>query len=142
MKRENDSKDNDFSVFKKLKIDGLLTVSNNGNDVKIPEIHETKENQLILKHNSGENDCTPNVEVSVKNDQIPKAIASTNTTSPCDLKVCSPSPNKLFNIEADAAEDKGSRHTMEDASVVLLDASLDYPGKLRFFCIYIFRHLP
>ncbi|KAE9600243.1 hypothetical protein Lal_00046291 [Lupinus albus] len=43
-----------------------------------------------------------------------------------------------FNIEADVAEDKGSRHTMEDAWVVLLDASLDYPGKLRcaHFAIY------
>lgn len=43
-----------------------------------------------------------------------------------------------FLVEADAAEDKGSRHTMEDASVVLLDASLDYPGKLRcaHFAIY------
>jgi len=38
-----------------------------------------------------------------------------------------------FLVEADAAEDKGSRLTMEDAWVVLLDASLDYPGKLRFF---------
>ncbi|RDX92585.1 putative protein phosphatase 2C 8, partial [Mucuna pruriens] len=43
-----------------------------------------------------------------------------------------------FLIEADAAEDKGSRHTMEDAWVVLLDASLDYPGNLRcaHFAIY------
>ncbi|KAL2321147.1 hypothetical protein Fmac_030116 [Flemingia macrophylla] len=43
-----------------------------------------------------------------------------------------------FFIEADAAEDKGSRHTMEDAWVVLLDATLDYPGKLRcaHFAIY------
>ncbi|XP_064982537.1 probable protein phosphatase 2C 67 isoform X1 [Musa acuminata AAA Group] len=41
-------------------------------------------------------------------------------------------------IEADAAEDKGSRHTMEDASVVLLDASLESPGKLRcaHFAVY------
>lgn len=37
-----------------------------------------------------------------------------------------------FNIEADVAEDKGSRHTMEDAWVVLLDASSDSPGNLRF----------
>ena len=42
-----------------------------------------------------------------------------------------------FDIEADAAEDKGSRHTMEDSWVVLLDASLDYPGKLRFFSYFI-----
>lgn len=43
-----------------------------------------------------------------------------------------------FKIEADAAEDKGSRHTMEDAWVLLLDASLDSPGKLRcaHFAIY------
>ncbi|KAK7271210.1 hypothetical protein RJT34_26920 [Clitoria ternatea] len=43
-----------------------------------------------------------------------------------------------FHIEADAAEDKGSRHTMEDAWVVLLDATLDYPGNLRcaHFAIY------
>ncbi|XP_027167506.1 probable protein phosphatase 2C 8 [Coffea eugenioides] len=43
-----------------------------------------------------------------------------------------------FAVEADAAEDKGSRHTMEDAWVVLQDASLDFPGKLRcaHFAIY------
>ena len=41
-----------------------------------------------------------------------------------------------FVIEADAAEDKGSRHTMEDAWVLLLDASLDFPGKLRFLVVY------
>lgn len=37
-----------------------------------------------------------------------------------------------FRIEADAAEDKGLRHTMEDEWVVLLDAARDYPGSLRF----------
>ncbi|XP_021802768.1 probable protein phosphatase 2C 8 isoform X1 [Prunus avium] len=43
-----------------------------------------------------------------------------------------------FKIEADAAEDKGLRHAMEDAWAVLLDASLDFPGKLRcaHFAIY------
>ncbi|KAL5544895.1 hypothetical protein UlMin_008679 [Ulmus minor] len=43
-----------------------------------------------------------------------------------------------FEIEANAAEDKGSRHTMEDAWVVLLDAALDFPGNLRcaHFAIY------
>eukprot|EP01018_Ginkgo_biloba_P010923 Gb_30930 [translate_table: standard] len=38
--------------------------------------------------------------------------------------------HQLTLVEADAAEDKGSRHTMEDAWVVLLDASLGTPGKL------------
>ncbi|KAK6127670.1 hypothetical protein DH2020_038586 [Rehmannia glutinosa] len=37
----------------------------------------------------------------------------------------------FFALEADAAEDKGSRHSMEDAWVVLLDASLESPGNLR-----------
>lgn len=40
-----------------------------------------------------------------------------------------------FEIEADAAEDKGSRHNMEDAWVVLLDAGLNFPGKLRFLIV-------
>ena len=40
-----------------------------------------------------------------------------------------------FEIEADATEDKGSRHSMEDAWVVLLDAAMDYPGKLRFLIL-------
>jgi integrin-linked kinase-associated serine/threonine phosphatase 2C len=39
----------------------------------------------------------------------------------------------FFEIQADAAEDKGSRHTMEDAWVVLLDAAAYSPGKLRSF---------
>lgn len=44
---------------------------------------------------------------------------------------------KEFKIEANAAEDKGSRHSMEDAWVVLLDSSLDSPpGKLRFFRVF------
>ncbi|KAK2397412.1 protein-serine/threonine phosphatase [Trifolium repens] len=43
-----------------------------------------------------------------------------------------------FLIEADAAEDKGLRHSMEDEWVVLLDAARDYPGNLRcaHFAIY------
>ncbi|KAK9091399.1 hypothetical protein Sjap_024576 [Stephania japonica] len=43
-----------------------------------------------------------------------------------------------FDIEADAAEDKGSRHSMEDAWVVLTDTSLNSSQKLRcaHFAIY------
>lgn len=37
-----------------------------------------------------------------------------------------------FEIEADAAEDKGLRHNMEDTWVVLLDASSNFQEKLRF----------
>lgn len=36
-----------------------------------------------------------------------------------------------FEIEADVAEDKGTRHTMEDAWVVLPNDTPDSPGKLR-----------
>lgn len=43
-----------------------------------------------------------------------------------------------FEIEANAAEDKGSRHTMEDAWVVLPDASLDSGGTLRFLYVMPF----
>lgn len=44
----------------------------------------------------------------------------------------------VFEIEADAAEDKGSRHTMEDAWVVLLNSTADSPSNLRcaHFAIY------
>ncbi|XP_017974021.1 PREDICTED: probable protein phosphatase 2C 8 [Theobroma cacao] len=45
---------------------------------------------------------------------------------------------KSLEIEASVAEDKGSRHTMEDAWVIMLDATLNSPGKLRcgHFAIY------
>ncbi|KAL0694770.1 hypothetical protein Bca4012_061950 [Brassica carinata] len=51
---------------------------------------------------------------------------------------CISEEKKGFVIEADVAEDKGARHAMEDVSVVLPDASLDFPGKLRcaHFAIY------
>ncbi|TXG51403.1 hypothetical protein EZV62_023927 [Acer yangbiense] len=44
----------------------------------------------------------------------------------------------VFEIEADAAEDKGSRHSMEDAWVVMVDARADSPPNLRcaHFAIY------
>jgi len=44
----------------------------------------------------------------------------------------------LTSVEADAAEDKGCRHAMEDAWVVLPDASMESPGNLRcaHFAIY------
>ncbi|XP_050377004.1 probable protein phosphatase 2C 8 [Argentina anserina] len=43
-----------------------------------------------------------------------------------------------FEIEAEAAEDKGLRQSMEDAWVVLLDGSLGFQGKLRcaHFAVY------
>ncbi|CAH2037065.1 unnamed protein product [Thlaspi arvense] len=51
---------------------------------------------------------------------------------------CVSEEKKGFLIEAAAAEDRGGRQTMEDVWVVLPDASLDFPGKLRcaHFAIY------
>eukprot|EP00252_Welwitschia_mirabilis_P016808 TRINITY_DN3729_c0_g1_i2.p1 TRINITY_DN3729_c0_g1~~TRINITY_DN3729_c0_g1_i2.p1 ORF type:complete len:365 (-),score=84.67 TRINITY_DN3729_c0_g1_i2:13-1107(-) len=45
---------------------------------------------------------------------------------------------KITLVEADVAEDKGSRHTMEDAWVILIDGSTVSNGKLRchHFAIY------
>ncbi|KAL6655778.1 hypothetical protein ACP70R_006604 [Stipagrostis hirtigluma subsp. patula] len=53
-------------------------------------------------------------------------------------KVSDKEEKVLTGIEADAAEDKGCRHTMEDAWVLLPDASTDSPGNLRcaHFAIY------
>lgn len=52
------------------------------------------------------------------------AVVSNNTS-------CVAEEKKEFLVEADVAEDKGARHTMEDVWVVLPDASLEFPGKLR-----------
>ncbi|KAM0907067.1 hypothetical protein ACQ4PT_016396 [Festuca glaucescens] len=53
-------------------------------------------------------------------------------------KVLSQQEMILTTIEADAAEDKGCRHAMEDAWVVLSDASMESPGNLRcaHFAVY------
>ncbi|XP_019167522.1 PREDICTED: probable protein phosphatase 2C 8 isoform X3 [Ipomoea nil] len=63
-----------------------------------------------------------------------------NRESVCSKNGCTDAngSKQSFEIEANAAEDKGSRHTMEDAWVVLPDASNDTPGKLRcaHFAIY------
>ncbi|KAH0877826.1 hypothetical protein HID58_065220 [Brassica napus] len=44
---------------------------------------------------------------------------------------CISGEKKGFVFEADVAEDKRARQTMEDVSLVLPEASLDFPGKLR-----------
>lgn len=60
---------------------------------------------------------------------------SSEDTSSCTSADTPHQASTVTCIEADAAEDKGSRHTMEDASVVLLDASLESPGKLRYLTV-------
>lgn len=48
-----------------------------------------------------------------------------------EVTSCIGEEKKEFLVEAHVAEDRGGRHTMEDVWVVLPDASLDLPGKLR-----------
>lgn len=57
------------------------------------------------------------------------AVANRSTEE--DNTSCVAEEKKEMIVEADVAEDKGARHTMEDVWVVLPDASLDFPGKLR-----------
>ncbi|CAG7869243.1 unnamed protein product [Brassica rapa] len=61
-----------------------------------------------------------------------------NRTAEEGSSSCISEEKKGFVFEADVAEDKGARQAMEDVSVLLPDASLDFPGKLRcgHFAIY------
>ncbi|KAG0479261.1 hypothetical protein HPP92_010119 [Vanilla planifolia] len=71
--------------------------------------------------------------VTTASNKMPLAVISHSLAEVQDQEVV-----YLFDIDAVAAEDKGARHTMEDAWVVLPDARLDYPGNLRcaHFAIY------
>lgn len=75
---------------------------------------------------------TGNEQTEENNNSVENKCSSNNSSDQID---CS---HQFTVIEADAAEDKGSRHTMEDAWVVLPDASSGIPGKLRcaHFAIY------
>ncbi|XP_060205473.1 probable protein phosphatase 2C 8 isoform X2 [Lycium barbarum] len=68
---------------------------------------------------------------SDNSDSVTKKLRS----SEAEITVPKNGSELYFEIEADAAEDKGSRHTMEDATVLLPHAT---PGKLRcaHFAIY------
>lgn len=80
---------------------------------------------------------TANKKSKTENDENPEVVGSENAGS--EVENDKPVSREMgFEIEADAAEDKGSRHSMEDAWVVLLDAALDYPSKLRFLFIPFF----
>ncbi|KAK6795715.1 hypothetical protein RDI58_009170 [Solanum bulbocastanum] len=77
---------------------------------------------------------------SDSSDSVTKKLRNSDTYEEPKAEITVPKNESelYFEIEADAAEDKGSRHTMEDASVVLPDAGLEFPGKLRcaHFAIY------
>lgn len=97
------------------------------------------EDNLIATKGITEVDCqfhsesrTGNKQTEENNNSVENKRSSNNSS---DQIECS---HQFTLIEADAAEDKGSRHTMEDTWVVLPDASSGIPGKLRcaHFAIY------
>ena len=78
---------------------------------------------------------------SCKIDCKPEVSNQNNDSLVCEQNGCFQEKQSVrkehFQIEVDAAEDKGSRLTMEDAWVVLSDASLEFPGKLRGFLLFV-----
>lgn len=129
---EDDFREDDY-IAKRIKITGIDT----GNLVK-----EKQEEQNLDIYAVDGNVIKPTISMG-QNGSIDKPIPESNKTSQ-DTISCSSEEvqgqfvDNLCNLDAAAAEDKGSRHTMEDAWVLLPDASLEYPGKLRcaHFAIY------
>lgn len=159
-KRSCDIIGSTFPEAKKLKNDGGQTLkeessANEGNFIddssREAGVHtENKESQgsvnlsasehnLIATKGITEVDCqfhveshTGNKQTEENNSSVENKHSSNNTSDQVE------SSHQFTHIEADAAEDKGSRHTMEDAWVVLPDASSGILGKLRcaHFAIY------
>lgn len=97
------------------------------------------EQKLIATKGITEVDCQFHVESHTGNKQTEENNSSMENKHSSNSSSDQIEPSHQFTlIEADAAEDKGSRHTMEDAWVVLPDASSGIPGKLRcaHFAIY------
>ncbi|KAI3992789.1 hypothetical protein MKX01_021750 [Papaver californicum] len=86
---------------------------------------------MLIEKNDDYHTESVNVGILGDNQSVKENVLSDEKSSILVIKL-------PCTIEADAAEDNGSRHTMEDASVILLDASLQAPGKLRcaHFAIY------
>ncbi|KAI3858733.1 hypothetical protein MKX03_033686 [Papaver bracteatum] len=127
-KRELDSDDSE-SAAKRSKISECLEKE----EEKQNGCEEVKTSQLVLlaKNDDSQSESVNGGILGDNNQSLKENVLS-------DQKSSIPVIKLPCTIEADAAEDKGSRHTMEDASVVLLDASLQAPGKLRcaHFAIY------
>ncbi|KAI3936814.1 hypothetical protein MKW98_021676 [Papaver atlanticum] len=127
-KRELDSDDSELAA-KRSKISECLEKE----EEKQNGCEEVKTSQLVLlaKNDDSQSESVNGGILGDNNQSLKENVLS-------DQKSSIPVIKLPCTIEADAAEDKGSRHTMEDASVVLLDASLQAPGKLRcaHFAIY------
>nr|DAD35466.1 TPA_asm: hypothetical protein HUJ06_006106 [Nelumbo nucifera] len=137
-KREGDFNDAD-TVVKKSKI-CALSIEAVDKTEQIVDTSLAENNQPVLSEGQKIDNREPKVsKEGVGDNQLGKQNGPLEDKVSCDpdcsLSVVSES---FCKIEADAAEDKGSRHTMEDAWVVLSDASLEFPGNLRcaHFAIY------
>ncbi|XP_011097001.1 probable protein phosphatase 2C 8 isoform X1 [Sesamum indicum] len=98
-----------------------------------PESNSNAESSDIKRPNEFSNsNVSPNKRLKTVEE------LKTQSTATEASRANSSSHKGFIAIEADAAEDRGSRHTMEDAWVVLYDATLEFPGNLRcaHFAIY------
>lgn len=112
-KREGSSADDDCTS-KRLK--GTDTASETGGSVEasVSEQMDTEARRACQKDSKTPSD---------------KCVSDGEAAS--NSKVSGGQKMVLTAVEADAAEDKGCRHTMEDAWVVLPNADAESPGSLR-----------
>jgi integrin-linked kinase-associated serine/threonine phosphatase 2C len=75
-------------------------------------------------------------DTSQKDNKAPMDPCISDEKSTAISKAPSQEEMILTSIEAAAAEDKGCRHAMEDAWVLLPDASMESPGNLRLPSFY------
>ncbi|KAL5205559.1 hypothetical protein ABZP36_033768 [Zizania latifolia] len=104
-------------------------------------VDTASEEEPILKPNVSQEtngDKTPKDDSCQKESMVSINPCGSDEKATTNLNVSSEREVILTSVEADAAENKGCRHTMEDAWVVLPDASLESPGNLRHahFAIY------
>lgn len=112
-KREGSSTDDDCAS-KRLK--GIDTASETGCNVEASVSHETDA--------EARRTCQ-------KESEAPSEKCVSNGKAAANSQVSGEQRMALTTIEADAAEDKGCRHTMEDAWVMLPNACAESPGSLR-----------
>lgn len=136
-KREANFQD-EVLTSKKSKVTDL-DAENKESERKCLDTHDLEAKEVVFTKSdiqNGSNSHQGNSNKGMKNS--PPEVSSSEVTNSSKSEVLLQQVGKLSSIEADAAEDKGSRHNMEDAWVVLPDATLEYPGKLRcaHFAIY------
>lgn len=124
---------------KKYKVTDLDAESKESERKCLFDTHELEEKDVVFTKSDIQNGSSS--QQGISNEGIksnPPEVSSSEVTNSTKSEVLYQLVGKLSSIEADAAEDKGSRHTMEDAWVVLPDASLEYPGKLRYLFVLFF----